>query len=1063
MSQNDKLLEMIKSRSGSGRYGYGITTADRYVKDAITTLPKGLALQSFGGPGLGFDNAMKRASQTLAYCGEDTKQERVETNVAAMKKILGCDPPKHAMMAIVNRLTTPREDRDGDTLQTAGANLDPKAPMLWQHLHDMPIGKMMREVEKTKDLLRVASVLLDINQTTHDAGILFEAEALRFSHGFIPMRFEERKGGPMARFNILEFDIVEESAVSVPSNVDAEVELFCRGKLASDVFKAHAKSLFEARNKSMPVGGKAKAIFQKYNPDQPRDENGRFGEGAGGSAPDRGDGSGAGGSGGRQTSVAKADSGDVQKALRPAKVREVLSQAEIHDTVHAVEVGGGDIVGTVAGINYDDDAGDNKWDSVAEVTIDKDGELHQLSVYEGKYSSIEVFRGKKALQRSMRKMFDVATERLEPCTQEQDWAARYIGCNVKDMSTHETSASGMMIGAFLAGLDVVTQGKYKVTDTRNMKGGGEEAPPVHEVIEIKSDEKRTFLVEGIRFGTASDHRIVWRTWQGWGGQHLLVYTDNDKFAHDLIDKVWEWVERNNPLKGQAFALAGGWISKTGTAWDDVFLEPEIEAALKRTVRIINEKGAEAANRGQVLSGPPGTGKTLSARVMLNEADCTFIWVSAKDFWKLGSYQAFAGAFALARSLAPSIICFEDVDNWIDSYTVDLLKGEMDGLQQSTGVTTLLTTNFPDQLPAALIDRPGRFHDVLEIHLPSKEVRLRMLQKWAPDGSLDALATMATDTEDYSGAHIYELCHFARVIRDEEECSADEALTKAFAKVKDQRDLINQNQLAGSSYRPGRREFEAMIAKGWRGKAAAMITKSDGAITGGQIGPVPNDGEAQDAFMVRCMLDPTMMGDYPTEADRTAACSVQWGKGSKPTTKAKDGEADMGECKECGKKAKLNGDGMCAECAGKDEKPEGKPSGSDKPAADAPPFPPPKGTKPRAKAGRVLSQRNMDALGDVMADLEECSNMDMPRAAKAMVRGCVVKIKSVIDAATPESDDDTVEKQPVTVEQIFSDAVRIVGEDRALRDRMRKLLDTFDKSDEYEQVGEDFERLVSSSG
>lgn len=69
----------------------------------------------------------------------------------------------------------------------------------------------------------------------------------------------------------------------------------------------------------------------------------------------------------------------------------------------------------------------------------------------------------------MRKMFDVATERLEPCTQEQDWAARYIGCAVKDMVSHETGASGMMIGAFLAGLDVVAS-KYKVTDTRNMKG-----------------------------------------------------------------------------------------------------------------------------------------------------------------------------------------------------------------------------------------------------------------------------------------------------------------------------------------------------------------------------------------------------------------------------------------------------------------------------------------------------------------------------------------------------------------------------------------------------------------
>jgi hypothetical protein len=84
----------------------------------------------------------------------------------------------------------------------------------------------------------------------------------------------------------------------------------------------------------------------------------------------------------------------------------------------------------------------------------------------------------------------------------------------------------MMIGAFLCGLEHVTQ-KYQITDTRNMKHDGDEAPPVHEVIEVKSDERKTFLVEGVRFGKASDHRIVWRLWQGWGGQHLLVYTDND--------------------------------------------------------------------------------------------------------------------------------------------------------------------------------------------------------------------------------------------------------------------------------------------------------------------------------------------------------------------------------------------------------------------------------------------------------------------------------------------------------------------------------------------------------
>jgi hypothetical protein len=76
---------------------------------------------------------------------------------------------------------------------------------------------------------------------------LVEAGVLRFSHGFIPLEFEERKGGPMARFNVLKFDIVEESLVSVPSNMDAEIELFSRGKLTSEPFKNHAKALFDAR------------------------------------------------------------------------------------------------------------------------------------------------------------------------------------------------------------------------------------------------------------------------------------------------------------------------------------------------------------------------------------------------------------------------------------------------------------------------------------------------------------------------------------------------------------------------------------------------------------------------------------------------------------------------------------------------------------------------------------------------------------------------------------------------------------------------------------------------
>lgn len=931
MNKNSQLIEKIKARSGSGEFGYGITTADRYVSEAVKSLGNPMLVKHFHCMGSNaVDNLLKRAANTLTICCPETdmdksaalikeSQEQQATSLKAMAKILGCDPPPHAMMAIVNRLTTPREDRDGDTLQTAGANMDPKAPLLWQHIHTLPIGKMMRVVSQDKDCLKVATVLLDINELTSDAGKLFEAGALRFSHGFIAKEFEERKGGgDMARFNILKFDIVEESAVSVPSNVDAEVELFCRGKLASDVMKAHAKSLFDIRKKSMAVTDKAKKIF-----------------------------------------------GTGEKALAAASV--------------------------------------------------------------------------KVTTKMIRKHFDVASERLKPCSMQEEWASRYIGCAVKDLHVHSTGANGMMVGPFLCGLEHATS-KYKITDTRNFDGNGNnERPPIYETLDVKSDCRKNFLVEGMRFGAGSGSKVTWQLEKCWGSQQVLVYAEHCDEAQKVIDDAWEWVAMNNPLKGQAFALTGGWLSKTGVSWGDVFLEESIEKSLKRTVRIINNKGADAANRGVILSGPPGTGKTLSARVMLNEADCTYIWVSAKDFWQVGAFEAFSGTLSLARSLAPSIVCFEDVDNWIDPWTVDLLKGEMDGLQQSSGVVTILTTNFPDKIPSALIDRPGRFHDVLEIHLPSKDVRLRMLQKWASGATLDSLDSMAKETDGYSGAHVYELCNFAKTIQDEDECSLEDALTKAFTKVKEQRDLINQNQLAGSSYRPGRRELTAMLAKGWKGNSmhGTKLDSPVGDMTMG--GPVPNDGESRETFMGRCMLDSVMMDQYPTEANREQACSIQFGKSAKPTVK------DMGKCKECGAKADLNKDGMCADCAKKESEPDeddsmpksGKPSGE--------------------KAGRVLSARNYGVLEDAAADLDtQLKIMELPREAKALGESAHRKVKNVLSSATPVAD-----PQPSGNDHVLRDAIMLAGSDRSARDMMRKAIETFDKADENEQLAEDFRKLQAS--
>jgi rRNA-processing protein FCF1 len=97
-------------------------------------------------------------------------------------------------------------------------------------------------------------VLLDINDLTADAAKLIEADVLRFSHGFRTLDWEDRfdKSGAWLGFDIKSFEIMEESLVSVPSNIDAEIEMYSRDKLKSALMKSHAKLLFDARPVVVP-------------------------------------------------------------------------------------------------------------------------------------------------------------------------------------------------------------------------------------------------------------------------------------------------------------------------------------------------------------------------------------------------------------------------------------------------------------------------------------------------------------------------------------------------------------------------------------------------------------------------------------------------------------------------------------------------------------------------------------------------------------------------------------------------------------------------------------------
>lgn len=257
---HDQLLQAITKRHEPiESFGYGLTTADRYVKQVVKCI--GSACPTIGQCP---DQLIKDAAGKLAWCSPDTELEgrwNGKAKQGDIKLPKGIELPDNTLMTLQYILTTPREDRDGDILRTDGAVVDPKMPLLWQHMPPLILGKMIHVVKQNAKQLKLVSVLLDLGETTElgklsqDAAKLIEADALRFSHGFRVLEYEERRtaGDSLyAGFDIKRFEIMESSLVSVPSNVDAEMELWSRGNLESDIVKRHAKSLFDSRKKQFP-------------------------------------------------------------------------------------------------------------------------------------------------------------------------------------------------------------------------------------------------------------------------------------------------------------------------------------------------------------------------------------------------------------------------------------------------------------------------------------------------------------------------------------------------------------------------------------------------------------------------------------------------------------------------------------------------------------------------------------------------------------------------------------------------------------------------------------------
>jgi hypothetical protein len=261
------LLKRVRLRNQKRtEFGYGISTADRFVKTIQECVGTEACYKFTAKKQTSFNDILRKAAKTLVYSNADMELEEklVESGANISSKFDGLVLPKNTLMVFRHVLTTPRKDRDGDILRTQGALPDPKMLLLWQHVHTLPIGKMLQIHEHTSKKLSVISCIIDMNELCHDSAVMVDNGMGRFSHGFRALQFSEMKAEESeptddgGGFDVKRFEIMEESLVSVPSNADAEtqeiiLDLVEGGKLHSPMMKTIGKEIRNKRSTRIPV------------------------------------------------------------------------------------------------------------------------------------------------------------------------------------------------------------------------------------------------------------------------------------------------------------------------------------------------------------------------------------------------------------------------------------------------------------------------------------------------------------------------------------------------------------------------------------------------------------------------------------------------------------------------------------------------------------------------------------------------------------------------------------------------------------------------------------------
>ncbi|KAI8909376.1 P-loop containing nucleoside triphosphate hydrolase protein [Powellomyces hirtus] len=253
---------------------------------------------------------------------------------------------------------------------------------------------------------------------------------------------------------------------------------------------------------------------------------------------------------------------------------------------------------------------------------------------------------------------------------------------------------------------------------------------------------------------------------------------------------------NNDCFLKALAHLGGPSTQRGATvsvekltWDDVGGLEAVKQRLRQAVewplmyKDTYKKLGLKPPRGVLLYGPPGCSKTTLVKIIAATSGATFLSLNGAALYSpfVGdSEQAIRNTFQRARSGAPSVVFFDEVDaivgkrgldgggggkggDTVQERVLSTLLNEMDGVELAKDVLVVGATNRPDMIDAALM-RPGRFDKIIYVPPPDATARHQILQIYtksmslAPEVDIQQIAEVRTVR--YTGADLKAVCREA---------------------------------------------------------------------------------------------------------------------------------------------------------------------------------------------------------------------------------------------------------------------------------------------------------------